>query len=104
MKKTKQLKNRCENIVTDLQESGISSSDAERAAPVLIDKGWRRVSRGTWMKDETYKGTNKVVYRCSVCGHWQTQKKWNTNDGRFHMNYCPFCGSAMKTASERKEK
>ena len=92
------------DVVKALRDAGISPLVAERAAPVLIDKGWRRVSRGTWIKDETYKGTNKVVYRCSVCGHWQTQKKWNTNEGRFHMNYCPFCGSAMKTASERKEK
>lgn len=60
-------------------------------AEYLAEKGYRKVKRGKWVLDTTYQGTSKVIYKCSLCGHWQSSKK---NDQKMkYMNYCPFCGA-----------
>ena len=85
-------------MASELFEGGIESATvAMKAAEIAVDKGYRKYRRGSWLKDESYKGNNKEIYRCSECEHWQSTKKGDNKI--FYMNYCPFCGSRM-TAEE----
>jgi hypothetical protein len=54
------------------------------------------MKHGYWIKDETYTGKNKEIYYCSLCNHWQSNKRWNPNQRAIYMNYCPQCGARME--------
>ena len=86
-------------MAAELFEGGIkSAAEAMSAAEAAFDKGYRKYRRGAWLRDESYRGKNKEIFRCSECGHWQSTKKGDKKI--FYMNYCPFCGSRM-TSEER---
>lgn len=72
----------------------------EVKAEYLMEHGVEVRVRGEWIKDESYAGENKVVYRCSVCDHWQSAKK-RTNK-MFYMRYCPYCGAYMDKQNEKE--
>ena len=63
------------------------------AAELLVEKGWRKETRGIWVKDESYVGKNKEHYVCSCCGNWQSVKK--SLNKIYYMYFCPYCGSRM---------
>ena len=57
---------------------------------------------GKWVKDETYDSDKKEIYRCSVCGHYETLRKDQVRSRLRDMNYCPDCGSVMMNGSRKK--
>ena len=71
--------------------------DAENRAEFLAEQGVRVVEDAEWVKDESYTGSSKEIYRCSHCDHWQSVKK-HQRDSLMYMKFCPFCGSRMEGA------
>lgn len=65
----------------------------EERAEYLLEHGTEVREPAEWIRDETYTGNNKEIYRCSHCDHWQSVKK--QKDQIMYMRYCPFCGSKM---------
>ena len=82
-----------EEMIGEIGEVISDASLRHAAAERMAEKGYVKRAMGEWELDTTYKGKTKQIYLCSVCGHWQSGKK--KDKGRFHMNYCPFCGAEM---------
>ena len=69
--------------------------DVRLVAERLSARDVEVVPRAEWIKDETYTGQNKEIYRCSRCDHYQTVKK--VQKGRLvYLKRCPFCGAVMQ--------
>ena len=82
-----------ETKVEELREL-LKKADKQELAEYLIDHGVEVRKHASWLRDDSYKGTSKEVYVCSLCGHWQSVKKVQT-DQKMYMRYCPFCGARM---------
>lgn len=81
------------------------SYDIQKAARSIAEgaysKGFRKLRRGEWIKDDTYPGKTKKIYICSLCKRWQAVKNNKHTDQLQFMNYCPSCGARMSVAEER---
>ena len=73
----------------------------EERAEYLVDHDVEVRARAQWVKDESYTGNNKDIYRCTNCGHWQSVKK-RQSDQIMYMNACPFCEAKMIKKEEKK--
>ncbi len=78
---------------TEVSERG-DLRDVYSIARRLVEKNVSVERSATWVKDESYQGKSKVIYRCSHCDHWKAVKKENQNEIA-HLHYCNFCGSRM---------
>ena len=68
--------------------------DVHRIAQRLAENNVNVEKTAMWIRDESYQGKSKVLYRCSHCDHWKTVKKDKQED-IVHFHYCNFCGSKM---------
>ena len=53
------------------------------------------VRHGVWIRDHTYTGKHKQKYVCSLCTHFQMNKRSYKDTCALYMNYCPQCGAKM---------
>ena len=67
-------------------------------ARYLIEHGVRCWGTARWVLEKTYEGKDKVMYRCSACGHYQTAKK--RNNKMLYMRHCPYCGRRIVVKAE----
>ena len=68
--------------------------DVTSIARRLVERDVSVERSATWIKDESYQGKSKVLYRCSYCNHWKAVKK-EKQDEIQHLHYCNFCGARM---------
>ena len=89
-------------FVEDYNEALRAEETIEGCVEHLMADGYRKERYAEWEIDESYQGKQKVIYKCTRCGHWQSAKK--NEDKVMYMNFCPFCGALMRKPEERKEK
>jgi hypothetical protein len=53
------------------------------------------VRQGQWIRDYTYTGKNRQKYVCSLCAHYQMNRRQEKDTCALYMNYCPQCGAKM---------
>lgn len=68
---------------------------AETLADRLIAAGVTVRREGQWIRDYTYTGKHKQRYVCSLCTHFQMNKRSYKDTCALYMNYCPQCGAKM---------
>ena len=91
-------------LFEELTGAGIAPEDAEKAADVIAERGYRRERNAAWVRDKEYASKNHVRWRCTDCGHWQSAKRHDVSEQIFYMNYCPFCGAKMKKPQRKEDK
>lgn len=90
-----------DSLRRDLIKAGISADTARRCARAAAELGWRKPCHGEWIRDVSYTGKSKKVYHCSLCGHWQTGRRYSFDDNLFYMQFCPYCGAQMRVRDEK---
>lgn len=73
---------------------------ADLIAEQVHTLGYRKERIGVWVRDESYRGRAKELFRCSVCNHWQTVKRRDFAEKLRYMIYCPYCGARLHTPME----
>lgn len=79
-----------------------TNEGAETKAAADAEREYERERYGQWVKDDAYKGKNKEIFRCSLCGHYETVKK--NGRGLKSMSYCHACGAAMLNGFRLKKR
>lgn len=83
-----------EKLSAELIENGMASGEASQAARIATELGYRKELRSEWIRDTTYKGRTKNIYRCKNCDHYEAIPK---RDRKLrYMRFCCACGALMK--------
>ena len=90
-----------EKMSAELRMGGMSSVDARRAAEIAAEQGYRKERYSEWVKDTTYEGRVKDVYRCKSCDHYEAVKKGDKKIK--YLRFCPACGAMMLKYGEKPD-
>lgn len=94
-----------DELYEKLKDEGIRPTEAKKVVELIVSEGYRKERYAEWNQDDSYIGKSKIVYKCSLCDHWQSEKRRDVSEQIFYMNYCPFCGAKMnKPPRKRRDK